>query len=437
MITVIGGGLAGSEAAWQVAESGLDVTLYEMRPVRPTPAHHTDRLAELVCSNSLGSKLPTVASGQLKNEMRLLGSLILSAAEASQVPAGGALGVDRDVFAQTVTDRISRHPRITLVRDEIKSVPQDGPTIIATGPLTSPELSASIRDITGQSHLYFFDAASPIVEKESLDLSKIFAQSRYDKGDGEYLNCPMDKDEYEAFWHALVEAEVAEVKAFDNVEANAQFFEGCLPVEVIGKRGMDTLRFGPLKPVGLTDPRTGKRPYAVVQLRQDNVAGTLYNLVGFQTQLKWGEQKRVFQMIPGLEQAEFVRMGVMHRNTYLDSPRVLLPTLQMKARPDVWVAGQLTGVEGYTESSAMGLLAGLNAARTAKGQDVLVPPPTTMLGALIRYITQAEKLQPINSNWGILEPLGTPIRDKAERHRRQCEIAMRDLAALVAEKALQ
>lgn len=433
-ITVIGGGLAGSEAAWQAAEQGIPVDLYEMRPVRRTEAHHTDRLAELVCSNSLGSHLPSVASGQLKKEMRRLGSMVLGCAEANQLPAGGALAVDREGFAETVTSKVQAHPLITVHREEITAIPADGVVIIATGPLTSPDLMASLQQLTGQDHVYFFDAAAPIVEKDSLNLDVIFAQSRYDKGDGDYLNCPMDKDQYEAFWQALTTAELAPVKDFDTLDANKRHFEACLPVEVIASRGIDTLRFGPMKPVGLRDPRTDRRPYAVVQLRQDNAAGNLYNLVGFQTRLKWGEQRRVFQLIPGLENAEFVRFGVMHRNAFLNSPVVLRPTLQTKADGRVFVAGQLTGVEGYSESTAMGLIAGLNAARLVQGRELLQLPAETMLGALTRYITEADPkhFQPMNSNWGILPQPAEKIRDKRLKHERMAETAM---AAL--EQSLQ
>lgn len=434
-ITVIGGGLAGSEAAWQIAEQGVEVDLYEMRPVRKTEAHHSDRLAELVCSNSLGSHLPSVASGQLKKEMQALGSLILRCATAHAVPAGGALAVDREGFAEAVTTAVGQHPRITLHRGELPAIPASGIVVVATGPLTSPDLMASIQALTGEDHVYFFDAAAPIVEKDSLNFDTIFAASRYGKGDADYLNCPMDKEQYEAFWQALTTAELAPVKDFDTLEANKRHFEGCLPIEVIGGRGIDTLRFGPLKPVGLRDPRTDKRPYAVVQLRQDNAAGNLYNLVGFQTRLKWGEQKRVLHLIPGLEHAEFVRYGVMHRNAFLNSPMVLQPTLQTKADGRVFVAGQLTGVEGYSESTAMGLLAGRNAVRLLRGETPLVLPVTTMMGALTHYITHADPkhFQPMNANWGIMPQPEQKIRDKRLKHEWQAEQAMTAMAAMVAE----
>lgn len=425
-LIVIGGGLAGSEAAWQAAQLGVRVRLYEMRPVRPTPAHHSDQLAELVCSNSLGAAEPSAASGLLKAEMSLFPSLVIEAARQNRVPAGGALAVDREGFAEAVTDRIASHPLIEVRREHFDDLDTDLPTIIATGPLTSAELAAKIVGLTGEQSLHFFDAAAPIVEIESIDMSRAFAASRYDKGEGEYVNCPMTEEEYRRFWEALTQAEVAPVKAFDDVEANPHYFEGCLPVEVIAKRGIDTLRFGPMKPVGLTDPHTGRRPYAVLQLRQDNAAGTLYNLVGFQTQLKWGAQKEVFRLIPALAEAEFVRFGVMHRNTYLNSPKILLSTLQIKDHPHLFVAGQLTGVEGYSESTAMGAIAGLNAARLIRGQEPLTPPTTTMIGSLLHYITatDARYFQPMNSNWGILPPFEAKIRDKRVRNERYVERAL-------------
>ncbi|MBC7544129.1 MAG: methylenetetrahydrofolate--tRNA-(uracil(54)-C(5))-methyltransferase (FADH(2)-oxidizing) TrmFO [Candidatus Sericytochromatia bacterium] len=436
-ITVIGGGLAGSEAAWQIAEQGIDVDLYEMRPVRKTEAHHTNNLAELVCSNSMGSYLPSVASGQLKTEMRRLGSMILDVAQAHIVPAGGALAVDRDGFSLGVTERIAGHPRITLHREELTAIPSEGIVIVATGPLTSPDLMTSLQAITGQDHVYFFDAAAPILDRENLDMDIIWPQSRYDKGEADYLNCPMDKEQYEAFWEALTTAELAPVKDFDSLDANKRHFEACLPIEVIAGRGIETLRFGPMKPVGLRDPRTGRRPYAVVQLRQDNAAGNLYNLVGFQTRLKWGEQKRVFQLIPGLTTAEFVRFGVMHRNAFLNSPVVLQPTLQTKSEPRVFVAGQLTGVEGYTESTAMGILAGQNAVRLLKGEPLVVMPPETMLGALTHYITAADPkhFQPMNANWGILPQPAEKIRDKRLKHEAMAAVAMAALEDMLRQPA--
>jgi methylenetetrahydrofolate--tRNA-(uracil-5-)-methyltransferase len=367
--------------------------------------------------------------------MRAFGSLIMRCAETHAVPAGGALAVDREGFAQAVTDAIATHPRITLHRGELPAIPTEGIVIVATGPLTSPDLMTSLQDLTGHDHVYFFDAAAPIVERDSLNFETIFAASRYDKGDADYLNCPMDKEQYETFWQALTTAELAPVKDFDTLDANKRHFEACLPIEVIGSRGIDTLRFGPLKPVGLRDPRTDRRPYAVVQLRQDNAAGNLYNLVGFQTRLKWGEQKRVLSLIPGLENAEFVRYGVMHRNAFLNSPQVLLPTLQTQADGRVFIAGQLTGVEGYSESTAMGLLAGRNAVRLLRGETPLTLPVTTMMGALTHYITHADPkhFQPMNSNWGIMPQPEQKIRDKRQKHEWQAEQAMAAMTGMVAE----
>lgn len=421
---VIGGGLAGVEATWQLARHDVEVELVEMRPQTPTPAHHTGELAELVCSNSLGAAGLHGASGLLKAELRLLDSLILQAADRAAVPAGGALAVDRELFSRHVTECLEAHPRVRIVRAEITQLDPDLPTVIATGPLTSAALAEGLRAETGLDHLHFYDAAAPLVTRESLDMERIFAAARYDKGEGEYLNCPMTREEYEAFWHELVAAEDAFLHLEDEKKLN--FFEGCLPVEVIARRGIDTLRYGPLKPVGLTDPRTGRRPWAVVQLRQDTAAGDLFNLVGFQTQLKWGEQTRVFRMIPGLEAAEFVRLGVMHRNTYLASPAVLEATLRWKARPWWFAAGCLVGVEGYTESAASGAFAGLNLARVLKGQEPLVLPTTTMLGSLMHYVAHADPahFQPMNSNWGILDPLEERIKDKSARHQRQAERAL-------------
>lgn len=421
---VIGGGLAGSEAAWQLARRGIPVRILEMRPVRETGAHHTDRLGELVCSNSLGGGGLGQASGLLKEELRRLDSLVIRAAEESKVPAGGALAVDRDRFSALITETLSNHPLVSIERKELTELPP-APAIIASGPLSSPPFAEALARALGQESLHFFDAAAPIVSYESLDHSIVFPQSRYDKGEGVYLNCPMDKDQYLAFYEALLHAEGTEFH-LEVEQKSKEFFEGCLPIEVLARRGVDTLRFGPMKPVGLTDPRTGRRPYAVVQLRQDNAAGSLFNLVGFQNQLKWGEQKRVFRMIPGLEHAEFVRLGVMHRNTYLNSPTFLAPTLEWNG---FFFAGQLIGVEGYTESTAMGLVAGLNLARKLSGEEPVVFPPETLLGALARYVcTEDPKhFQPMNSNWGLLPPLDERIRDKAKRRE---EMAMRSLAAL-------
>lgn len=405
-LTVVGGGLAGTEAAWQAAEAGINVRLYEMRPLRMTPAHVSNRLAELVCSNSLGSVRPNRAPGLLKAELRGLGSLILECAEESAVPAGTSLAVDRHVFADLVTERIESHPQITLVREEVTSVP-DAPTIIATGPLTSMALTVDIGRLTGQDYLYFYDALSPIVDVESIDMSIVFRQSRYEAGeqsDGDYINCPMSEAEYETFQQALVNAETIALRRFEREDP--KFFEGCMPVEAIASRGPKALAYGPMRPVGLTDPRTGKRPYAVVQLRQDNLAGTLYNLVGFQTNLKWGEQRKVFRLIPGLQNASFMRYGMMHRNTYINSPQLLQPTLQFRGRADLFFAGQIVGVEGYMGNAATGLLAGINAARLLRGQHPVILPTTSMLGALCHYITHADAkgFQPMKANFGLFPP---------------------------------
>jgi methylenetetrahydrofolate--tRNA-(uracil-5-)-methyltransferase len=429
-VTVIGGGLAGCEAAWQLAEQGLGVDLFEMRPTRKSPAHHTDNLAELVCSNSLGSYETASASALLKKELKILGSKLLEIALASSVPAGAALAVDRQAFAAGVTDCIGGHKNIRIHRRELTELPVSGITIVATGPLTSEKLVESIVALTGQDNLHFFDAASPILTHESIDQSQVFTQSRYDKGEGEYINCPMNKEQYEAFWQALVAAERVVLKDF---EKDTPYFESCLPVEVIGARGPDTLRFGPMKPVGLLDPRTGKRPYAVVQLRQDNAAGNLYNIVGFQTNLKWGDQQRVFKMIPGLQNAEFVRLGVMHRNTYLNSPIVLEPTLQAKTCPTVLFAGQLTGTEGYTESIATGLIAARNAALLARGCEPRVVSKHTMIGALLKYITSADpkSFQPINSNWGLFDMPGHLMSlTKADRRAKLAERALEIIGSI-------
>ena len=449
MIQIIGGGLAGCEAAWQAASRGVHVTIHEMRPTRPTEVHKTDRLAELVCSNSFrGDKLDN-AVGLLKEEMRRLDSLVMHAAEIARVPAGAALAVDRDLFARTVTQAIHEHPLIALSREEITSIPSataDSPVIIATGPLTSPDLSAAIVRLVGHEHLYFYDAISPIVLAETIDMSKVFRASRWnrsnpkptaqsqqaagkscgtDDGEGDYLNCPMTADEYRAFYAALVTAESATVHDFDK----EKFFEGCLPIEVMAHRGEDTLRFGPMKPVGLKDPRTGRQPYAAVQLRQDNLAGDHYSLVGFQTQLKWGEQARVLRMIPGLEHAEFVRFGMVHRNTYVNGPAVLRQTWQTRSNPALFFAGQISGVEGYVESAASGLIAGRNAAALACGQELRVPPRTTAIGALAFYVSHANPhdYQPSNITFGIMEPPPQHIRDKQKRKLAISERALADL----------
>lgn len=462
MIRIVGGGLAGCEAAWQAASSGVPVTLYEMRPVRSTAVHKTDRLAELVCSNSFrGDKLDN-AVGLLKEEMRRLDSLVLRAAENSRVPAGAALAVDRERFAAAVTAAIASHPLITVVREEITAIPPataDAPVIVATGPLTSEALSADIARLVGGEHLYFYDAISPIVLAESLDRTRIFRQSRWDRslrpadapspdtspgqgrehscgvddGTGDYLNCPLSRDEYERFYDALTHAESATVHDFDR----ERFFEGCLPIEVMAHRGVDTLRFGPMKPVGLTDPRTNRTPYAVVQLRQDNLAADHYSLVGFQTQLKWGEQARVLRLIPGLEQAEFVRYGMVHRNTYVNGPTVLTQTWQVRNHPFVFFAGQMSGVEGYVESAASGLLAGLNAAALVRGRAPSAPPRSTAIGALAYYASHADPrhYEPSNITFGIMEPLASPPRGKGDRKLAMSARALEALAEWMRDRA--
>jgi len=445
-VTVIGAGMAGSEAAWQAANRGAKVRLIEMRPTRMTPAHHTDRAAEIVCSNSFKSNLLTNASGVLKEEMRRLGSLIVSAADATAVPAGEALAVDRDAFCDLVTERLASHPNITFVREEATGLPPEGPVVIASGPLTSDSLAVTIGELAGRYDLYFYDAVAPIVDASTIDYDRVFRASRYGKESGAdvsgeddsaaYLNCPFEKDNYLAFHAALLEAEKAPLHDFEDVK----YFEACLPVEELAARGPRTLSFGPMKPVGLTDPRTGRRPYAVVQLRQENKAATLYNLVGFQTRLKWGEQKRIFRMIPGLENAEFVRFGVMHRNTYIHSPSLLQPTLQMRAHPRIYFAGQIVGVEGYLESAAMGLLAGVNAARAVQGTEQVVFPEETVLGALTKYVSAYEGKQfaPMNSSWGIVPPLeGDRVRDKRERGAKMGERALARFDATVVQSGLQ
>ncbi len=428
-ITVIGAGLAGSEAAWQAAAAGIEVELYEMRPKVMTPAHHTGLFAELVCSNSLRAAALENAVGLLKEEMRRFDSLVMQAADACRLPAGGALAVDREGFSAYITKALTDHPRVRVINEELTELPPARPLVVASGPLTSPALATALAARTGEEYLYFYDAAAPLVSGDSLGLDKIYRASRYDKGDADYLNCPLTKAEYEVFWHALTEAEGAPVKEFEK----AVFFEGCMPVEVMAARGIDTLRFGPLKPVGLRDPRTGEVPYAVVQLRQDNAAASLYNMVGFQTHLKWPEQERVFRLIPGLEKAEFVRFGVMHRNTYINSPRLLAPTLALKAEPDIFFAGQITGVEGYVESAAAGLVAGRNAARLVCGQEPLIFPPATAHGALCRYITEAEPahFQPMNVSFGLLPPLTERIRDKKEKNRRIAARALVELQTFI------
>lgn len=432
-VIIIGAGLAGSEAAWQAAEHGAEVTLYEMRPKRQTPAHKTGGFAELVCSNSLRGAGLENAVGVLKEEMRRLGSLVMEAADARRVPAGGALAVDRHGFSDYITEKIEAHPRIEVVRAEIKEIPlaDDAVTIVASGPLTDGALAEDIARRTGGSSFYFYDAAAPIVSLESVDMTKAYRASRYGKGEAAYINCPMTEEEYRAFYAALVTAEKAETHDFEK----EVFFEGCMPVEVMAARGEDTLLYGPLKPVGLEHPVTGVRPFAVVQLRQDNAAGTLYNIVGFQTHLKWPEQRRVFGMIPGLEHAEFLRYGVMHRNTFLNAPRCLLPTYQLRGEERLLFAGQMTGVEGYVESASSGLVAGLNAARLARGEAPLVFPEETCHGALAHYITtgDAEHFQPMNVNFGLLPPLAMRIRKKREKKQHLAERALAAIEAFRAE----
>lgn len=432
-LVVVGGGLAGVEAAWQAAERGIDVALFEMRPVRNTPAHVSDRLAELICSNSLGSDKPASAPGLLKAELRRLGSLVMSCADATAVPAGGALGVDREQFAALVTQRVENHPRIHVRREEVTRVP-DEPAIIASGPLTSDALAADIARLSGEEYLYFYDAVAPIVAADSIDMSIAFRASRYgrhseDASDGDYINCPMTHEGYDAFVDALVSAERIELRSFE--QEDPKFFEGCLPIEVMAQRGRQALAYGPLRPVGLHDPHTGARPYAVVQLRQDNLAGTLYNMVGFQTNLKWPEQKRVLRMIPGLARAEFMRYGMMHRNTFVNSPAMLEPTLQYRARPALFFAGQIVGVEGYVGNAATGWVAGVNAARLLKGEGLFVLPRETMIGALCHYITHADPkdFQPMKANFGILPDLDPPVRSKRERYEQYVRRAMSVLEA--------
>lgn len=437
-LIVVGGGLAGSEAAWQAAEAGIDVRLYEMRPGRMTPAHETSWLAELVCSNSLGSNLPHKAPGLLKAELRGLGSLILDCATQTAVPAGSSLAVDRERFAQLVTERISSHPRITLVAEEVPAIP-DAPVIIASGPLTSSSLAEDIAGLTGYEYLYFYDAVSPIVQAETIDMNIAFRQSRYDKGEqeeGDYINCPMTRDEYEQFVGALRTAETITLKQFEREDPH--FFEGCMPIEALAARGHEALAFGPMRPVGLIDPRTNRRPHAVVQLRQDNLIGSLYNIVGFQTNLKWGDQKRVLRLIPGLENADFARYGMMHRNTYINSPVMLQPTMQYRNRVDLFFAGQIVGVEGYVGNAGTGLLAGVNAARYLTGRHPVILPPTTMLGALCHYVTHSamKDFQPMKANFGILPPL-PPRPGKEERGRHYAERALTAMRRFAREHGLR
>jgi methylenetetrahydrofolate--tRNA-(uracil-5-)-methyltransferase len=433
-IHVIGGGLAGTEAAWQIARAGIPVILEEMRPLRQSPAHHTAELAELVCSNSFGAMASDRAAGLLQEELRRLGAIVIQMADEHAVPAGGALAVDRATFSRQLTETLANHPLITLNRAEVREIPREGIVILATGPLTSPALAADLQRLTGMEYLSFFDAASPIVLGESINRHVAFLASRYDKGEAAYLNCPFNRQQYLHFWQELCQGEQAELKDFER--ENAKFFEGCLPIEELARRGEDTMRYGPLKPVGITNPFSpdGERPYAVAQLRQEDKAGQLWNLVGFQTNLRWGEQKRVFRLIPALENAEFVRLGVMHRNTFINSPQLLQPTLQLKTRPSLFAAGQLAGTEGYAAAAAGGWLAGTNAARLALGLEPLVLPPTTMMGALFAFISSAspKHFQPMPPNFGILPELPQRIRNKKERYVAYQDRAFLDLALLQA-----
>ena len=431
-VNVIGAGLAGSEAAWQIANAGVAVHLYEMRPTKKTPAHHTNQFAELVCSNSLRGNSLQNAVGVLKEEMRRMNSVIIHSADETSVPAGGALAVDRDTFSATVTKKLRNHPLITVYEEELTEFPE-GITVVATGPLTSEGLAKTIKEFNGSDGFYFYDAAAPIIEKSSINFDKVYLKSRYDKGEAAYLNCPMTKEEFEAFHKELVNAEVAPLKEFEK----EKYFEGCMPIEVMAARGEKTMLFGPMKPVGLEDPKTGKRPYAVIQLRQDNAAASLYNIVGFQTHLKWGEQKRVFQMIPGLENAEFVRYGVMHRNSFMNSPELLEPTYQSRKDSRIFFAGQMTGVEGYVESAASGLIAGINAARLAKGEELVVFPRETAMGSMSYYITHAEgkHFQPMNANFGLFPELPERIRDKKVRYEALANRALESLEQVKNELA--
>src|SRR5262245_409524 len=421
-ITVIGGGLAGSEAAYQIARQGEKVRLYEMRPVRQTPAHQTDRLAEIVCSNSLKSDQPYNASWLLKEELRRHGSILIQIADSVRVPAGSALAVDRERFAARVTEAISTTPNIELIRSEVQAIPNDGVVVVASGPLTSEALSHSIREFCGSEHLYFYDAISPIVDAGTIDNSKVYRASRYGKAADDYLNCAMDRDQYGAFYDALTSAESVAIHDFEE----AHYFESCLPIEELARRGPDTLRFGPMRPVGLRDPATGRVPYAVVQLRQEDLMQSSYNIVGFQNHLKFADQKRVFRMIPGLEHAEFLRLGQIHRNTYIDAPQTLLPTMASRRNDRVFFAGQLAGTEGYIENVASGLVAGLNAVRLHRGELPMIFPAETAIGALCRYVSTPQKhFAPMNINFGLLPPIDAPARiSKDEKHRLLCERAL-------------
>ena len=434
-IKIIGAGLAGCEAALWLADHGVQVDLYEQKPVKFSPAHKSAGFAELICSNSLKAERPDSASGLLKIEMRMMGSHLLDAAETARVAAGGALAVDRDVFSTAVTEMVEKNPNITVHREEVTALDESVPVLVASGPLTEGVLAEQIAALTGSHRLSFFDAVAPIVSAESLDMEKIFAASRYGRGEADYLNCPFNKLEYETFYNELLNAERAPLHDFDG---ELTVYEGCMPIEVMASRGADTMRFGPLKPVGLRDPRTGHRPWAVLQLRKENAGGTMYNLVGFQTNLKFGEQKRVFSMIPALKNAEFLRYGVMHRNTFLDSPRLLNADYSMRKRPDLFFAGQITGVEGYMESAGSGVLAGLNAARRLRGQDPLVLPRETMLGALAGYISDpsVKNFQPMGANFGVLPPLERPVREKRERYESLSTRALEALSARLREEGI-
>ncbi len=433
-VVIIGGGLAGSEAAWQAASRGAKVTLYEMRPKEMTQAHKTGGLAELVCSNSLGSVDLLNAPGILKEEMRRLNSLIIQVADQVRVPAGSALAVDREQFSFKITQALESHPNVRILREEITEIPTDCLCIVATGPLTSDKLSQAIAQLTHSNHLYFYDAISPIVDAESINMDIAFRASRYDKGGDDYLNCPMDEATYNKFYEALLRAEKVQPKEFEKTP----YFEACLPIEVMAERGRQTMQFGPLKPVGLENPKTGARPYAVVQLRTENAHRSCYNIVGFQTKLTYGEQKRVFRMIPGLEQAEFLRYGSLHRNTFINAPQLLRNTLQFKARGTLFFAGQLVGVEGYTDSAAMGGLAGINAARGLAGLPLVTPPPTTAHGCLVSYITTADPrhFQPMNTNFGLFPPLASPVRDKERKRQLISQRALEDHAAWMTQSGL-
>ncbi len=435
VVTVVGGGLAGTEAAWQLAERGFAVQLYEMRPHKTTGAHVSGQLGELICSNSLGSKLPNRASGVLQAELQLLKSRLITCAQTAAVPAGGALAVDREMFATAVTAAIESHPLISVIREEVTTIP-NGPTIIATGPLTSPALTKEIAALSGQEHLYFYDAIAPIVAADSINMDIAFRASRYGRGeeaDGDYINCPMNEAEYARFVSALLAGETIELRDFEREDPH--FFEGCMPIEQLARRGSETLAFGPMRPVGLRDPRTGRRPFAVVQLRQDNLMGSMYNIVGFQTNLRWSVQRDVLRLIPGLEDAEFLRYGQMHRNTFINAPTLLHATMQYRQRDDLFFAGQITGVEGYVGNLATGLVAALNVAYMLQGKPAWSPPRTTMLGALCYYVTHAEPkdFQPMKANFGIMPELSPSVRNKSERYSAYASRALRDMRTAIQE----